>query len=127
MKRQNLTYCKSCADSILGKWKGWPHKDVIPLLPKSIDGICEECGSNETLDSSEIIWLNYHSEYSTGLPDYWLLVIRSKSNKWGLPYYSEGQCPRCNSRTILSEMNYPNGKHELKHNCKKCGVVKADC
>lgn len=125
MTRQGVTYCNVCADRILEPWKGWPHRDVIPLLPKSIGGVCEKCGSNETLDPSEIIWLNCHSEYSTGLPDYWLLVISSGWSKWGLPYFSEGQCPRCKGRAILSEMNYGSGNRELRHNCQKCGVLRA--
>jgi hypothetical protein len=124
MNKQDSIYCKSCAESILKQWKGWPHKDAVPLLPKSIGGKCEICSGNETVASTNIAWLNYHSEYSTGLPDYWLLVVNPHGNKWGFPYYAEGACPKCNNRTILSVMNYPNGLQEIRHNCQQCGVVK---
>ena len=122
---QNYDYCLGCGQQILNVWKGWPHKDSIPLLPRIIDGSCEKCGGAEVLKTSTICWLNYHSEYSTGLPDYWLLITQSQKNKWGLPYFGEANCPKCNNRAILSQMKYPNGSTEICYNCEKCGVAKA--
>ncbi len=123
MNKQVSIYCRACAESILKQWKGWPHRDAVPLLPTSIDGKCENCGGNETLISTDITWFNYHNEYSTGLPDYWLLKINPNGNKWGFPYYTESACRKCNERTILSLMNYPNGSREIRYNCEKCGVL----
>jgi hypothetical protein len=123
MNIKNYVYCKNCTQSIIKSWKGWPHRDIIPLLPRIIDGVCEMCSNNDGLDSSKIQWYNYHSEFNTGLPDYWLLEVRSQINKWGYPYYGEGDCPQCNKRSIISQMKYPNGVFELAHNCTECGVI----
>ena len=122
MSDHSQIYCKTCGEMILKQWKGWPHKDVIPLLPRLIDGACENCGSTQGLNSDEIVWFNCHGAYTTGLPDYWLLEINSFGNWWGRPYLSESNCPICNGRAILSEMYCPNETHETAHNCPKCGV-----
>ena len=122
MTAQEFHYCENCSKDILAEWKGWPHKNAIPRLPTVTAGKCEECGESGILSSNRITWLNYHSEYSTGLPDHWLLVIDGDRTKWGRPYYAEACCPTCGHRTIVSEMKYPNGKCELKHNCDDCGV-----
>lgn len=124
MKTQQHIYCYACSKNILKGWKGWPQKDVLPMLPRMSDGICEDCGGTEILNPSKICWLNYHSEFSTGLPDYWLLIIQPQHNKWGLPYYSESNCPKCNKRSIISQMKYPNGTSEICHNCESCGIIK---
>ena len=121
---ESTEYCVTCATRILASWQGWPHKDVVPLLPRLESGYCESCGGSAPLNSERITWYNYHGQYNTGLPDYWLLKIEGERTKWGLPYYAEGACPKCRSHTIISEMKYPNGKHELMHNCKECGLRK---
>ena len=123
MERQEHTYCGICARPELKEWQGWPHKKAIPLLPRILGDTCEACGSAaERIASGRITWFNYHGEFNTGLPDYWLLVIDGERLKWGLPYFAEGVCPRCSSRTIISQMNFPNGTSELKHNCAACGI-----
>lgn len=116
-------YCNKCAQKILKEWKGWPKKDVIPLLPRMLNDICEVCGHEDKLHPSSILWFNYHSEFSTGLPDYWLLIVQQQKNKWGHPYYYENDCPKCNARAIISLMNYPNGSSEMFYNCEKCGIL----
>ena len=126
MEQQSFTYCESCAKNLLAEWRGWPHRDPIPLLPSIKAGVCETCGSRSApLENERITWFNYHGEFNTGLPDYWLLVIDGERKKWGFPYFAEGQCPRCNQRTIISQMHYPNGTSELKHNCGACGITNA--
>jgi hypothetical protein len=123
MDHQEIAYCDQCSQPILAAWKGWPHKDAIPLLPKLVNGKCEQCGSEKPLGNGLITWFNYHSEYSTGLPDYWLLIVDGERTKWGNPYYSEGKCSKCDAVAIISEMKFPNGKRELKSNCISCGVL----
>jgi hypothetical protein len=117
-------YCNACSEKILKEWQGWPHRDVLPFLPKMSNGNCEICGNANGLEPLRICWLNYHSEFSTGLPDYWLLVIKPQGNKWGYPYYGESNCPKCGGRSIVSQMKYPNGTSEICHNCEYCGVIK---
>lgn len=124
MKKEFHSYCKKCSVHILKRWKGWPQKDKIPQLPRIIDGSCEICRGREELHAEDISWRNYHSEFSTGLPEYWLLEINKPKNKWGLPYFSESSCPRCKGRSIVSQMHYPNGTSDICHNCSKCGVIK---
>lgn len=122
MDRDDLDFCAECAKPILAEWKGWPHKDAIPLLPKLSDGVCAKCSGGHALKSDHIFWHNIHGPYSTGLPDYWVLELKDVGTSWGSPYFSEGKCPKCEALSVISEMNYPNGKHELKGNCPECGV-----
>ena len=117
------SYCFHCSVDILSAWKGWPHKDTLPILPVLRDGHCAHCSNSKALSGERITWFNYHSEFSTGLPDYWLLKIDGERTKWGHPYLRDSDCPRCGVPAIISEMNYPNGKHELKVNCGACGVI----
>ena len=117
-----IQYCEDCAKNILGRWKGWPHKNAVPLLPKITEVSCSICGGSRDLQSNRIKWLNCHGSGSTGLPDYWLLVIDHGNPTWGHPYHTEGNCPKCGEVSIISEMNYPNGEREYKSNCEICGV-----
>jgi hypothetical protein len=123
-----LAYCKKCSDPILKEWKGWPHKDSVPLLPiLGIDG-CDNCRSAtaDEIPAHNIAWVNVHGEFSTGLPDYWLLRANDPDQEypdsliehWGRPYLSEGLCPKCGNRAVLSEHGA-----EKKYNCEKCGVA----
>lgn len=123
MQRQDLVFCAQCAESALSAWRGWPHRDKLPQLPRLIAGACEACVARTSIRNPGIAWLNYHSEGSTGLPDYWLLVVVERPNKWGFPFLAAGQCPKCGDATVVSEMHYPNGECELKHNCQRCGVL----
>lgn len=135
MESETHTYCRPCSQTILSKWKGWPHRDVVPLLPlvtvrqsnaSATNNDYDDCpvcgGTNDTVFNSMIKWLNVHGPYNTGLPDYWLLVISDNKSKWGLPYYAETMCPRCKQRAVVSEMRYPNDDHEIAYNCANCGV-----
>ena len=76
----------ACATRILASWQGWRHKDVVPLLPRLESGYCESCGGSAPLNSERITWYNYHGQYNTGLPDYWLLKIEGERTNWGLGY-----------------------------------------
>ena len=122
MKQQFFKFCLNCSTKALSSWKGWPHKKKIPNLPKLDSGICATCGSSEILNSTSINWFNYHSEGNSGLPDYWLLQINEERYKWGFPYFSTSECPRCKKQAVVSQMCYPNGKVEFKTNCSSCGI-----
>lgn len=126
MKQQIIKYCEICARRIISEWRGWPHKQVLPDIPKIENGLCTDCGNSSSLASERITWFNFHSEFNTGLPDYWLLEIDGARTKWGHPYYGECKCIKCSEKAVLSEMKFPNGKHEFKCNCSQCGVQKAD-
>lgn len=122
MQKQDLQFCAKCASSALESWRGWPHRDALPALAQLRTETCEECGARESISNDNIAWLNHHSAFSTGLPDYWLLVVTPVPNSWGLPYFAAGKCPACQQDTVVSEMRFPNGKRELKHNCQRCGI-----
>jgi hypothetical protein len=125
MSANPINYCRSCSESALSGWKGWPHKDLIPLLPLIGDQGCTSCGAKgELLASAEIHWLNFHGQYNTGLPDYWLLVI-AKETVWGHPYHEEVTCRRCKGRAVVSEFgDIRNGRFEYKVNCPACGLLR---
>ena len=44
-------------------------------------GECERCGGQEPLALNHIIYQNYHSPYSTGMPDYFYLQICSEPQR----------------------------------------------
>ncbi len=124
MRTRNYNYCSECSKEILGAWRGWPHKDAIPLLPRMIDGSCERCGGKEFIEPTSISWLNCHSGDSTGLPDYWILKIQPEPNHWGQPCIGEICCPNCTERATISQMKYSGRADELCMNCENCGVIK---
>jgi hypothetical protein len=76
----------------------------------------------DAVSNEGIAWVSHHGPHSTGLPDYWHLAVDDAPSHWGRPYYAEGKCVVCGDRTTISEMKYPNGKHEFMHNCTNCGV-----
>ena len=121
-KPQRIAYCRACAQSAFEAWRGWPHRDAVPLLPRLDAETCAICANAEAVYGDVIAWVNYHGPYNTGLPDYWYLAIDGDPSHWGLPYYAEGVCPKCRTRTVISEMKYPSGTRELMHNCERCGV-----
>lgn len=128
MDPTSTAYCQTCALDLLGTWKGWPHKQPIPVLPRLDSGCCSVCGGKSPLDSVRINWFNYHSPNSTGLPEHWFLRTDDEALRrhWGLPYYSEANCPKCRVRATVSQMLFPNGRHELRINCQQCGVSPID-
>lgn len=122
---QPKKFCLRCSEKVLKAWKGWPHKEVVPYLPELASDTCPACGSGEVLLSNRICWFNYHSEYNTGLPDYWLLQIDGERTKWGFPYFTLSECRNCEREVVVSQMCFPNGTSELRVNCSSCGLLKA--
>ena len=120
-----ITFCGSCSPRLLGSWKGWPLRDPIPELPRFERGCCSSCGGSGTpLVSADIQWLNYHGQYNTGLPDYWLLVT-DQVTVWGSPYFAEGTCPKCHQPAVISQHgDNRSGRFEYKINCAGCGLVR---
>jgi hypothetical protein len=121
----DIRFCRSCSISSLKRWKGWPIRDPLPLLPLIENGKCKICGGTNDLLSMNIIWLNIHGPYNTGLPDYWILKINEGKtfkkkfiSKWGLPYYKFETCKRCGGLLLVSIFNPPIG-WQLKKQCMK--------
>ena len=120
MDKLETHYCKTCAVKAFSKWKGRPHKDVLPLLPKIVSGTCQRCSGAESISSYNIAWLSHKNEDA---PAYCTLVEVAYTNDLGLPYFSEMRCPKCQQRSIVSEVNLPDGGTEYKCNCQLCGIV----
>lgn len=90
--------CRSCADWAFTRWRGWcslgtlgwEEKPDLPAVPVLVDGRCPRCGGHHGLAIEEVVYQNYHSEYSTGLPDYYVLAVDSDPasfhTRWGRPY-----------------------------------------
>jgi hypothetical protein len=76
----DIRFCRKCALSAFNKWKGWPIRDPVPILPIMEQGKCPICGSVDEVISSNIAWLNIHGPYNTGLPDYWILKVTPDVN-----------------------------------------------
>lgn len=123
MQREERSYCAQCARMTFMQWRGWPHRQPVPLLPEVSSGVCSACGGAEVIQSSDVTWSAVHSPYSTGLPDHWVLQVGTGSATWGKAYHAELPCPRCGGRSIVSEMKFPNGVLELRCNCQACGVL----
>lgn len=86
-------FCYDCAARLIAGWQGWPGRDELPRIPKLTNGACPSCGGTSPLCPEHILYANIHSAYSTGLPDYFVLVIcppgdhsRDFLRRWGLPY-----------------------------------------
>lgn len=120
---ENIEFCRPCSLRLLDSWKGWPNKDAIPILPVVNEGKCGCCGAMtvDLISNRSLTWMNFHGPYNTGLPDYWEIVIASST--WGLPYFARGSCPKCQRATVISQLAYPDGSVEFKHNCQNCGVI----
>lgn len=119
MEPQSNIYCEPCSLPRLATWKGWPNRNLIPLLPRLIDGCCETCAQpSASLDSSRIGWQNVHGYGNTGLPDHWRLVVDTAWDRWGLPYFGEAVCHRCGQRAVVSE----HMTRDLRLNCPQCGI-----
>ncbi len=135
---QERQFCRSCAQDILLPWRGWGHLDVVPWLPRIVDGACEDCGADRSISSTRIVWVAFHEEFNTGLPNYWLLYMQgtmvrasyltedqvlSNATKWGLPYYGFGKCPRCGDEMVLSQFTGgPFPGENIRNNCRRCDV-----
>lgn len=119
------SFCALCSRELLGEWKGWPLRDPIPELPRMNSPKCGSCGNSEVpLLSTQIFWLNCHGPYSTGLPDYWLLVT-DRETWWGRPYFGEVSCHKCGRSSVLSQHgDARNNSFEYKINCASCGLVR---
>lgn len=118
--------CADCAPSLLNQWRGWPHKDRVPDLPLLSRGKCPKCHGGRPLGIDRVSWMNVHSEFNTGLPDYWELRT-DQPTPWGFPYYAYGRCSECFTRCVISEFGTRNP--ERAYNCPNCGVIKRldDC
>jgi hypothetical protein len=128
MDKLETRYCSACALKAFADWKGVPHKDVLPLLPRLVGGKCQRCAGTQSIVSGDIAWLDHHGKEGTGSGSgtgsgYWSLGEPAHANGRGLPYFSEMRCPKCQQRSIVSEMNLADGTTEYKCNCQLCGVL----
>lgn len=124
-----LVYCRRCSDPLLKEWKGWPQKDPVPLLPLlGVEGFCDRCLSphaDEVL-ADRIAWLHNFAHDYDNLPINCRLEVEAPDREHlpermqlGRPYLSEGPCPNCGNRAVLSEHHHAG----TKFNCQNCGVV----
>ena len=124
-----LNFCFDCARQKLETWQGWPQKgQSIPYLQEIGGENCVDCGSARKVSSDRIYWVNVNGEYSTGLPDYWLLEIDADHwyEKWGRPYLNTVKCKECSSPAIMSEKRFPSGKRRLRCECVTCLTSEAE-
>ena len=125
----DIRFCRQCTLAAFEQWKGWPIRDAVPSLP-IIGGNnkCPICGGTNEVVSTNIAWLNVHGPYSTGLPDYWVLIEGDENpgfhkkfpSKWGLPYYESIECPKCKGK-LLSSVFCPSIGWEIRRWCVDCG------
>ena len=85
--------CKDCAERAFSTWRGWPKRDAVPSVPFLVEGRCPMCSGSVGLSPEHVVYHNIHGEYSTGLPDYYVLEIHAPDSqqyqflkKWGRPY-----------------------------------------
>ena len=128
----DIRFCRSCTLSAIEKWKGWPIRDAVPVLPILKDSKCPMCGGSDEIISTRISWLNIHGPYNTGLPDYWVLKVsdtkwgfeKNFPSKWGLPYYELIKCPKCGGNLLTSIFCPPIGWQPRRW-CTGCGFDEA--
>jgi hypothetical protein len=124
----DIHFCRRCTLAAVEKWKGWPIRDAVPLVPMLKDSACPACGGCDEIASTDIGWLNIHGPYSSGLPDYWVLLLADPArgflkklpSKWGLPYYELLQCPACGGN-LFSSLFVPGLAWQIRRWCPSCG------
>ncbi len=86
----NHDLCRACADRAFAEWRGWPKRDSVPVVPHLLEGAGPECNSTKALAPQHVVYFNFHSEHSAGLPDYYTLEIHDPESrqhgflrKWG--------------------------------------------
>jgi len=129
-----MKYCEECSKKILKNWRGWPLltdigdlSETVPELPKIQDNsTCQVCSGNVSINSEDIRWQSCNSEFSTGLPDYWILLTKYQGKDWGRPYAYEAKCPSCTNIRVVSFIKYPDTTKEWAVNCKSCGLKKSN-
>lgn len=128
-----MKYCAHCSEKAFHTWRGWPLlrdigelSETVPALP-NLEGYesCPSCSGDSFVDSDQIRWRSCNSEFSTGLPDYWVLSLTKIDKDWGRPYAYETTCPSCNKLRVVSCMTYPDGAKEWAINCSECGLTKS--
>lgn len=97
-----MEVCLTCARWAVSRWRGWPigpgrRQDPLPDIPRTP---CSRCGGIDSIDDRRIAWRAMHSEFSTGLPEYWYLVILDPGEEDGPPSrfgrpYVDGTALRC--------------------------------
>ena len=125
----DIRFCRNCTFLAVDKWKGWPIRDAVPVLPMLKGSKCPICGGSDEIVSTSIGWLNIHGLYSTGLPDYWVLTVAEESlgfvkkfpSKWGLPYYELLKCPSCGG-DFFASLFIPGLGWQLRRWCTGCGM-----
>lgn len=85
----------------LETWQGWPATERsvsldlkrVPRLPLLKSGVCPKCGRTSGVPANHIRYTNVHGLGSTGLPEYFALMICEPGtdqhewlSKWGTPY-----------------------------------------
>jgi len=121
---RDIKFCKSCSEPKLISWKGWPLKNPIPMLSILKGDRCEVCGGLDSLSNHDIKWMNYHGPHSTGLPDYWILVIESQGT-WGEPYLDVAVCKKCGGDEVISYFETQSGQADIGCSCETCGTAKS--
>jgi len=126
----DIRFCRACAVTAFKQWKGWPIRDAVPLIPVIGDGECSVCGGTEEVISANIAWFNVHGPDSTGLPDYWMLVINDRPtferhfpSKWGLPYYEMKECEHCGGM-LLTSIHIPPLGWDYREQCTQCNFTR---
>jgi|GEM_PF-3448956 len=100
-----INVCLDCSTSLLRDWKGWPLRDPAPMIRFSDSKTCKVCGGNNLLSPKHFRWKNFHSEFSTGLPDYFTIesnIMVSSQPAWGKPYRHVKKCAHCKKYSFLS-------------------------
>ena len=104
-----LKICDHCYSEELENWKGWPHRDPLPQTNAVFKERCPICSKAESFQFQNYYWKNIHSEFSTGLPDYWLISSTDDydrdrlQKRWGRPFLKLIECKNCGQIATLSE------------------------
>jgi len=117
-------FCRACSEEAFKTWQGWPATERsvsldlrrVPRLPLLRSGVCPTCSGTSGVPANHIRYTNVHGLGSTGLPDYFALMICEPGtdehewlSKWGTPYplapthisANAGRRPNDRSRTTL--------------------------
>lgn len=88
--------CNKCAKLAFEQWRGWcayglTDPPPVPDVPRLVDGRCSKCASTDGVAPDRVGYVNVHSEFNTGLPDFFVLKVFDSAaevsgSRWGVPY-----------------------------------------
>ena len=117
-KESGTLLCEACARWAFSVWRGWcssgteswAEKPDLPAVSMVEAGPCPRCSGTTTVSLSQVYYRNIHGPHSTGLPDYFELVIQDNDpfnmRRWGRPFLDKWISARIPLDELVARMKH---------------------